>query len=253
MRRIWFLLSLMIAFALMFTPQLTFSEGTIGFTYNRVVEDSNIGFTGDYEYSADRFTVDVGGNLQSGDVYKGKVDTAITFDVSAVGVRLYSNNALKGYTLNTLGRSNDVGAALVVPIQDDEVAVGIFGRNGNPFAPRSALGTLTDAGFAEEQFDGLGLADITLAEGISIKEGSSLNASLETELHISRFEVELKGLLELAGEGERVHQLLANISTDGNLFGHVSWQVSGDLAAQLYGEIVEWETGIMVSTLYKFR
>lgn len=252
MKRICFLLSLMMVCALMFTPQLTFSEGTVGFSYNRVVKDSNIGFTGDYEYSAERFDVDVEGNLQSGDVYKGKMDTAVTFDISAIGIRLYSNNTLKGYTLNTLGRSNDLGAALVVPIKDVDVVVGIFGRNGNPFAPRSALGTLTDAGFAEETFDGLSLDSITLAEGISIKEGSSLNVSLETEFDITRFEIELKGLLEVLGDGEKVHQVLANISTDGTLWRQFNWQVSADIAAQLFGETAEWETAWMTTVGYRW-
>ena len=222
------------------------AEGNIAVNVSRVIEDTSWGVIGDYE----KGIFEVEGNLQSGDTYTGNINTAITvFDF----IKLSSKNTLKGYSLDTLGRQNDLGAALVVPVTDDiDVSIGVFGRNGNPFAPRSALGTLTDAGFTETDFDGLGLADITLAEGISIKGGSSVLGSLETGLDVGRFEVELQGLLELLGEGEKVQQVHANISTDGALGGGFTWSVAANVRLQKYGEVVEYEADYFAGIGKKF-
>ena len=245
-----FILTLMLA-ALVALP--VFATGNIGFNYSRAIDDQNWGFLGDYEHKADIFDFEVEGQLQSGDVYRGKTDLSVTLNTPLrVDLQLYSNNTLKGYTLDTLGRVNDAGAALVVPISSLNVSIGIFGRNGNPFAPRTALSTLTDAGFSEEDFTGLDLENIQLSEGMSIKAGSSLNGSIETEFDISRFEVEVKGLLELLGEGEKVHQLLANIATGGTLLQKFNWQISADLGAQLFGDVIEYETSWITSIGYEF-
>ena len=221
------------------------AEGNIAVNVSRVIEDTNWGVIGDYE----KGIFEVEGNLQSGDQYSGNVDVAVTlFDY----FRVSSKNTLKGYSLDGLGRVNDLGAAFVLPIGDIDVAVGVFGRNGNPFEPRNALGTLTDAGFAETDFDGLELADITLAEGISIKGGSSVLGSLETELDVGRFEVELQGLLELLGEGDKVQQVHANISTDGALGGGFMWNVAANVRLQKYGEVVEYEADYFAGIGKKF-
>ena len=251
----WCILALtfIAAIVMFFATTPVFSEGNIGFTYSRAIDDQNWGFLGDYEHKADIFDFEVEGQLQSGDVYRGKTDLSVTLNTPLpVDLQLYSNNTLKGYTLDTLGRVNDVGAALVVPIHSLNVSIGIFGRNGNPFAPRTALSTLTDAGFSEEDFMGLDLENIQLSEGMSIKAGSSLNGSIETEFDISRFEVEVKGLLELLGEGEKVHQVLANIATGGTLLQAFSWQISADLGAQLFGDVIEYETSWITSIGYEF-
>ena len=222
-----------------------YSEGNVAVNVSRVIEDTSWGVIGDYE----KGIFEIEGNLQSGDQYTGNVDVAVTlFDY----FRVSSKNTLKGYSLEGLGRVNDLGAAFVLPVGDIDVAVGVFGRNGNPFAPRNALGTLTDAGFAETDFDGLGLADITLSEGISIKGGSSMLASLEAEVDVGRFEVELQGLLELLGEDEKVQQVHANISTDGDLGNGFTWNVAANVRLQKYGELVEYESDYFAGIGKKF-
>ena len=229
------------------------AEGNIGFNYSRAVEDQSWGLLGDYEHETEIFDFEIEGNLQSGDVYHGKTDLSVTLNTPLpVDLRFYSNNTLKGYQLDTLGRSNDLGIAGVVKIANLDIAIGVFGRNGNPFAPRTALGTLTSTGFSESDFEGLGLENIQLAEGIDIKDGSSLNAAIETELEWNRFEIELKALLEMLGEGEKVHQVKANISTDGTLIGEFTWQVSADVVTQLYGDTVQYETSWFAGIGYAF-
>lgn len=229
------------------------AEGSVGFSFNQVIDDRSWGIVGEYERDMQAFEVDVDGQLQSGDIYRGKTDVSITFDVSSVGVALYSNNTLKGYELATLGRVNDVGAALVVPTGDLEVSVGFFGRNGNPFAKPSALATLVPLGFSETELERLGLADIYPGDkGLSIEDGSSLNASVETAFEVDRFEVDIKALLEILGSGHRTHQLLSNISTDGTLLNRFHWRVAVDIGAQLFGDVIEYETAWLMTLGYHF-
>ena len=246
-------ITLFTLFAMSFLGQPAFAEGNIGFNYSQIIDDRAWGLIGDYEHDAGAFDLEVEGQLQSGTVYKGNVDTAITFDVSAVGIRLFSNNKLKGYTVDTLGRTNDVGAALVIPTGDLEFAVGIFGRNGNPFGAPNAKDDLVPLGYDEDTLLSLGLDALHPApKGLTIEGGNSINASIETEFDVNRFEVELRGLLELAGEGEKTHQLLTNIATDGNLPIGLSWQASVNVAFQKYGELLEWESAWFVGVGKKF-
>ena len=246
---------ILLTFAALLCCQSAFAEGNIGFNYSQIIDDTAWGVIGDYEISHDAgaFDFEVEGQLQSGAIYNGNVDTAITFDVSAVGIRLFSNNKLKGYTLDGLGRTNDVGAALVIPTGDLEIAVGIFGRNGNPFGKPNAKDDLVPLGYDEDTLLSLGLNTVHPApKGLTIEGGNSLNASIETEFDTGRFEVELKGLLEIAGEGEKVHQLLTNIATDGDLAIGLNWQAAVNIALQKYGADYEWESAWFVGVGKKF-
>ena len=249
---------LLICVALLFCGTLLFSqsafaEGNIGFNYSQIIDDTSWGVIGDYEHDAGPFDFEVEGQLQSGAIYNGTVDTAITFDVSSVGIRLFSNNKLKGYTLDGLGRTNDVGAALVIPTGDLEIAVGVFGRNGNPFGKPNAKDDLVPLGYNEDTLLSLGLDILHPApKGLTIEGGNSLNASVETEFDAGRFEIELKGLLEIAGEGEKVHQFLTNIATDGDLAIGLNWQAAVNIALQKYGETLEWESAWFVGVGKKF-
>ena len=233
--------------------QSAYAEGNVAVNYSRIIDDTAWGVIGDYEHDAGPFDFEVEGQLQSGAIYNGNVETAITFDVSAVGIRLFSNNKLKGYTVDTLGRTNDVGAALVIPTGNLEIAVGIFGRNGNPFGKPNAKDDLVPLGYDEDTLLSLGLDTVHPApKGLTIEGGNSLNASVETELDAGRFEVELKGLLEIAGEGQKVHQLLTNIATDGDLPIGLNWQAAVNIALQKYGADYEWESAWFVGIGKKF-
>lgn len=235
-----FILMLML---LAFVAFPAFSEGNVGFNYSRAVNDVSWGAHGDFEKGFGVAAVDIEGEIQAGDVYTGNIEAGLTFKWLNVGIRLYSNNDITGYALDTLGRRNDIGADLVIPVGGNvDVSVGIFGRNGNPFAPRTALGTLTDTGFSKETFDGLGLENITLDEGLSIEDGSSVNAAVKAEFDVSRFEIEAKGLFELTGTGEKRHQVMTEISTGGTLGGGLNWRVNANVASQFYAGIVEYET-----------
>ena len=239
-------ITLITAFTMFFTSGAS-AEGNIAVNVSRVVEDSNWGVIGDYE----RGIFEVEGNLQSGDQYTGNIDASVTL---LDYIRVSSKNRLKGDTLTSFGRENDLGAAFMFPIAGVDVAVGVFGRNGNPFQPRNAFGVLTDVGFAEADLEGLGLENLTLSEGISIKDGSTMLASLEAELDVGRFEVELQGLLEILGTDDKVQQLHANISTDGALGDSgFFWNASANLRLQKHGGVVEYEADYFAGIGKQFK
>ena len=253
----WFLYFILVAFVLLTLQSFGWAEGNVGFNYSRAVNDASWGVTGDWEHDAGIFDLTVEGDLQAGDLYKGITDVAISFDVAAVAIKFDSRNTFKGYSLGGMGRKNVLGTSLVLPMGDVEFSFGIFGQNGNPFAPQNALTALTAAGFTEEDFEGLGLENITLSEGISVKDGSALLGGLETAFDFDiagrDFKLAIQTLLEIAGEGERVHQIRSNLGTHGEFLGAFDWQAALTLEAQLYGKVVEYETTWFVGLGYAFQ
>ena len=231
-------LGLLILFISLFFTSMVYAEGNLAVNVAGVLNDNALGVIGDYE----KGIFEVEGNLQNGDAYAGNVNAAVTlFDY----FRISSKNTLSGFSLDDLGRTNDLGASFVYGLTDEiDVAVGIFGRNGNPFAPVYELSDPTDP-------ESVVLKDA----GITIKGGSSVLASLETELDVGRFEVELQGLLEVLGEAntDKVQQVNANISTDGTLLDTgIMWNVSVNIRAQKLGEVVEYETSYFAGFGKKF-
>lgn len=233
--------------------QSTYAAGFIGASVSRHLNEQNIGLLGKWEHTLsdnERFKIE--GDLQSGDAYRGNVNVALGLDVWKIGVELTSRNKLKGYALDTLGRTNDIGASIVTNLGGLNVSVGIFGRNGNPFAKPSALGTLAPLGYNEDELLSLGLDTVYPADrGLTIKGGSSLLAGVETELKVSRFDIELIGLIELLGKGERVDQLRTKISTGGAI-GVFDWKVFADVETQKYGNILEQETALLATVGIEF-
>lgn len=235
------LITIFAAFAMFFTTG-AYSEGNVAVNVaSPAIEDASWGIVGEYE----RGIFEVEGNIQSGDTYTGNVDAVLTFrdSIGATGFRISLKNTFKGFSLNDIGRENDLGAAFIIPVGGVEVAAGIFGRNSNPFQP---VYELEDPGDPTS-------AVITKDAGITIQGGSTVLGSLEAELDVGRFEIETQGLLELLGEGEKVQQLHANISTDGALLdtGFI-WHASANVRLQKYGELVETEADYFLGIGKKF-
>ena len=219
------LITAITALTMLFTVG-AYSEGSVAVNVAGVMDENAWGIVGEYEQGI----FEVEGNLQSGEAYAGNVNAAATFFDY---LRVSSKNTLKGYSLTGLGRTNDLGAAFVFGLTDDiDVAVGVFGRNGNPFKAVYELADPTDP-------DSVTLKDA----GITIQGGSTALASLEAELDVGRFEVELQGLLELLGKDDKVQQVHANISTDGALFNTgITWNIAANVRLQKYGELIQTET-----------
>ena len=232
-------LGLLILFISLFFTSMVYAEGNLAVNVAGVLNDNAWGMIGDYE----KGIFEVEGNLQSGDAYTGNVDVAFTFRATdKTAFRISSKNNLKGYSLDDLGRTNDLGVSFIIPIGGVDVSAGVFGRNGNPFAPVYELENPSDP-------DSAVLKDA----GITIQEGSTMLGSLEAELDVGRFEVEGQGLLELLGEGDKVQQVRLNISTDGALFDTgITWNVAADIRLQKLGEVVEYETSYFAGFGKKF-
>ena len=219
------LITAITALTMLFTVG-AYSEGSVAVNVAGVMDDNAWGVVGEYEKSI----FEVEGNLQSGEAYVGNVDAAVTvFD----HLKISSKNTIKGYSLDELGRTNDLGLGAVIPVSGIDFTIGVFGRNGNPFAPVYELETPTDPDSAVISKDG----------GITIQGGSTILGSVEAELDVGRFEVELQGLLELLGKDDKVQQVRANISTDGALFNTgITWNIAANVRLQKYGELIQTET-----------
>ena len=244
MRRFDLLATLfVIVFTMCFT--LPAFSNSVGFIYQEAIDDSSWGVNADYETQVnDVVKFGVEGQLQSGVSYAGNADIAVTLWES---LRLESNNLFTGYQVSKLGRTNDLGASYVFMLGKLEVSAGLFGKNGNPFQPVYFLKDPTDPNSAE-------LKD----SGILIKDGSSLNLALRTELEFQVLgkgvEVGLRGLLEVAGEEgtEKAHQLRADLQTGGQLVGGINWTAQAQVNAQAWGEDVTWQRIVNFGVNYPF-
>ena len=216
----------------------------VGFIYSQASTDSNWGINADYEKQvSERVKIGIEGQLQSGDVHIGNADFALTLNLP-VDIRLESNNMLKGYSLDGMGSSTDLGASLVFPLGDTEWSAGVFGKNGNPFAPAYELKDPTDPASAE-----------LIDAGIDIIEKSSLNLAVRGEFDKTvldrTVEVGARALFELRGEGEKVHQLVVDLETGGTLLG-VNWTVQGTVVAQAHGDTIQHDRSIMTGIKIPF-
>lgn len=234
-------LILMIASAILAPPVLA---NEVGFIYSQASNDSNWGINADWEKRlTELFKVGVEGQLQSGDVYLGDANFALTLNLP-VDVRFESNNRLKGYSLDGIGSSTDLGASLVFPLGNTEWSAGVFGKRGNPFAPAYELTDPTDPTSAE-----------LIDSGIEIIEKSSLNLAIKGEFDKTvldrTIEVGVRTLLELLGEGDKVHQLIVDLETGGKAFG-VNWTIQGQIIAQAHGNVIRHDRSIMTGVKIPF-
>ena len=200
------------------------NANSIGVNFGQSSLDGiDLGFTGDYETRVKNIDLDAEGNLQTGDSLEGNLDLGATFDLPfwGIGVRVENDNKFTGYTWDTLGRDNTLGLGLVVPIQTVDVSVIVFGKEGNPFLPVYELANPSDPNSA-----------VLKDAGITIKDEATLNAALKASLNLAIFEIDLRGIVELWGKGERVDQLEADIGTGGSLFGGFDWVANVNVVGQ---------------------
>ena len=194
---------------------------SVGVTYSQIIDDRSLGITGDYTAEiGKRVTFESDVKIQGGDIYNVDIDTDFIFDIATVDLKLLVSNKLKGYTLNTLGRSQSVGLAFTVPVDSMNFDVGVGGKNASPFSAPNAFDTLTAAGFAESDLVDKNLDALTpKATGIPFKNGSTVNAFVTTGFTAGIFDVDVKGVVELLGEGDKMHQVNLNFKTDGKVGG----------------------------------
>ena len=229
------------------------TANTIGFTYSQIIDDRSLGATGDYQTAlADRVNFEADAQVQAGDVWNASINTNFIFDIAAIDLKLLIANKVKGYSLDTLGRSQSLGLALTVPIDNLNVDIGIGGASASPFSAPNAYDTLTSAGFAESDINGKGLSALTPAPtGIPFRNGNALNAFLSTGFNKGIFDIDMKGTVELLGEGDKMHQVNTILKTSGTLYGTlITTALEVGLAS--YREKIHYETAVITSAGFDF-
>lgn len=251
MKRIFGSLAVLI-FAALLTAQ-AYAEGKIGFSFSQVIDERSSGAVGEWERDFGRYAVELDGQIQSGDIYRGKYHGAVTFDLARVGVKVSTEGTVKGHTLGTLGRDSNIALALSVPVDNLSFDVGFAGRNSRPWGAPSAKDELLPRGFDEAQLDALGLGSVYPApSGIQFKHGNSIAALVATELDWQKIEIGIKGLIELVGEGDRAHQILTKFQTSKRLNDKLSLMLGSELMLQFYRDELQSESAVFSTVDYSF-
>ena len=226
---------------------------SLGLTYSQIIDDRSLGITGDYSADlTERVTFEADVQAQAGDVYNATINTDFVIDVAAVDFKILVANKLKGYTLDGLGREQSLGLALTLPVDKLNFDVGVGGKNASPFSASNALETLTAAGFDEQEIAGKGLAGIIpKATGIPFKNGNTLNAFITTGFAAGIFDVDVKGVIELLGEGDKMHQVNTTLRTDGKI-GNVLITTAIEVGLASYQDLIHREIATVTTAGIEF-
>lgn len=252
LNQVFVFLMLAILFALL--TDSVHGAGNIGFTYSQVIDDQSGGVTAEYEHDGETIDFEIDGQLQSGDIYRGKAHAEVVFRLgSTVGLKPFVDITAKGYTLDGLGREQNYGLAGTVKVGDLDFDIGVGGRNSNPWGEPNALDELLPKGYNEDELKALELDKVHPApKGIPFKSGNSVIAFASTSLEKGNFEIDLKGVFEVAGEGDKAHQIHANFETNRNLFGNVDLIVGLQVATQFYQKNIQYESAVLTTIGYRW-
>lgn len=250
--QVFVFLMLAILFA-WFPTDFVHGAGNIGFTYSQVIDDQSGGVTAEYEHDGEIIDFEIDGQLQSGDIYRGKAHAEVVFRLGSIGLKPFVDITAKGYTLDGLGREQNYGLAGTVKVGDLDFDIGVGGRNSNPWGEPNALDELLPKGYNEDELKALGLDKVhPTPRGIPFKSGNSVIAFASTSLEKGNFEIDLKGLFEIAGEGDKAHQIHANFETNRNLLGNVDLIVGLQVATQFYQKSIQYESALLTTIGYRW-
>ena len=116
-----------------------------------------------------------------------------------------------------------MGLAFTVPVETLNFDVGIGGKNASPFGTPNAYDTLIGKGFSETELTGKGLESLSAAlKGLPFKNGNSVNAFIITGFEAGIVDVDVKGVIELLGQGDKQHQAILNFKTGGKVYDDVT-------------------------------
>jgi hypothetical protein len=246
------MLAITITLTLLIGKQV-FAEGTIGASFSQIIDDRSLGITGDYTTPiGKRITFEADGRILSGNIHNITLNTDFTFDIATVDLKLLIENKVKGYTLDTLGREQSLGLAFTLPVESLNFDVGIGGKNASPFGVPNAYDTLIGEGFSETELTGKGLESLSAAlKGLPFKNGNSVNAFLATGFEAGIFDVDLKGVIELLGDGDKQHQAILNFKTTGKVYD-VNVTTALELSLMAYQEALHYETAVVTTAGFEF-
>ena len=241
-----FILTLLLA---SFVAMPSFGEGNIGITVNQIVEDLGGGIIADWEYTQGAATFEIDTQLQAADMYRGSLDTSLTFGV----VQIFFKGKSRGYALDGMGGSGTIGAGLTFAVGNLNFDVGIGGANAAPWAKPNALDKLVSEGYDVAVLEGLGLEGINPAPtGLPFKDGSAVQALIATGWEWGSIEVDANGIIELTGTGDKMHQAIFNFSTARELTEAVNLNIGFELGFAAYQELLHYQTATLIAVGYKF-
>ena len=239
--------------ALLLSSKFGYADGSLGVSYSQIIDDRSLGLTGDFKTAlTNRVNFEADAQMQAGNIYNAKLNTNFIFDISTVNLKLLIENKIKGYTLNSLGREQSLGLAFSLPVEKLNFDIGIGGKNASPFGTPNAFDTLVSEGFSETALTGKGLESLSPAlKGLPFKNGNSVNAFVATGFEASVFDVDLKGILELLGDGDKQHQAILNFKTTGKVYD-VNVTTALELSLMAYQEALHYETAVVTTAGFEF-
>ena len=245
--------ALILITAMLLSTTFGYAAGSLGISYSQIIDDRSLGITGDYQTAlADRVHFEADAQMQAGDIYNAKINTDFIFDISTVDLKLLIENKIKGYTLDTLGREQSLGLAFSVPVESLNFDIGIGGKNASPFGSPNAFDTLVSEGFSETELTGKGLESLSAAlKGLPFKNGNSVNAFIVTGFGAGIFDVDLKGVIELLGDGDKQHQAILNFKTGGKVYD-VNITTGLELSLMSYQHAIHYETAVVSTAGFDF-
>lgn len=228
---------------------------SVGFTYNKVDTDTSWGVTADKSFDFGVVGVEADGQLQSGDLYRGKYHAEVNIPLFySVKGKLFTGGLVKGSSLDGLGNVNDFGAAFEFPAVGAVTwGFGVFARATGPFAKPNAIDVLAPLGFNQDKLEELGLQDVYAdPTGLSIQDFNSWNALFFAEFDWRNWHVKVSGLPQLTKSDNPVHQLLGEFSTSVALGGSFDLDFALDVGIQTFDDTIEHEQAYLVTLGYNF-
>lgn len=243
-----FYMTLSILFALLTLLALPiFAEsGNLGIGISQSPGDG-LGVSLQGEIETDRLEIEA--TAQGVDYYDIKISPTLRHPFAIanvpVAVSVFSEHDLTGFSLNNLNMKNDVGIAGIVPVGDLDVELSAFYRLGN------VAGTtyLIHEGNRVQQNG----EDVVLKSGLTPVEGGHPNLALATIVDFREWELEVKGLSNLARDP--TPQWLIDAQTAGDV-GPFQWVLSASYTGQSIvldeRRIIEHEVSGMLTFGLKF-
>lgn len=221
---------------------------SVAVNLDRIVDDTGWGVLASTPLHLGVLDGYVAGIAQGGDIIRGKYHAEVGRPIGSFGFRVYTDGTFKGYTLDGIGRQQDVGLAIDTPdVHGASIRVGLFGRNAGEFGPPNARGTLEDAGYDPNALDGLGLESLTPAPaGLSFKAGNSLNALVAINFDYAGVSFGVKAMPEITGEGDPAHQGIVSAHISRDLTDTLTLDLGAEVGTQLWNDEVEYETAYFI-------
>ena len=246
-------LLILMTFMLAIAASHTLYAGThIGGTYSNIAGSTGWGVTADTSQQVGAVEVNLDGTAQGGGTITwGRWHAEAIAPVGPLGIKVFVDGVFKKYEGQETGQHRDIGAAIQLPeiIDGLDLGVGVFGRNSNPFGAPNALDDLEGIGYNRNDFDGLGLENISPPpKGLSIPSpGNSINILVYGSYTINEdWSLKVRAMPQLSGE-EKVHQLIVSPQVSFDVNDRINLVLGGDFGFQTYQDTIEQEAALLAT------